>query len=57
LPETKEEREEVKIEDNTLQLADIFGTYGEKVKKESQKYTLYYDFKPYNPDEPILLAL
>ena len=46
-----------KLDDHSITLSDVLDTYGEKVKKEAKRYTLFYDFKPYNSEEPILLAL
>ncbi len=43
--------------DPSMSLFEIFKTYGEEDKNECPKFTLYYDFKPYNSTEPVLLAL
>ena len=43
--------------DHSMTLFEIFKTYGADAKEEAPKYTLYYDFKPYNSTEPVLLAL
>jgi len=38
-------------------LFDIFKIYGSETRGEAEEVTLYYDFDPYNKDEPILLAI
>ncbi len=43
--------------DHSMTLFEIFKTYGADTREEAPKYTLYYDFKPYNSTEPVLLAL
>jgi hypothetical protein len=40
-----------------MTLFEIFKTYGADTREEAPKFTLYYDFKPYNSTEPVLLAL
>ena len=36
---------------------EIFKTLGADEKEDAPTFTLYYDFKPYNSTEPVLLAL
>jgi len=43
--------------DQSITLFEIFKTYGADNREEAPKYTLFYDFKPYNSTEPVLLAL
>ena len=43
--------------DPSTTLFEIFKTYGTKSTEGMQEFTLYYDFKPYNSTEPVLLAL
>lgn len=43
--------------DQSMTLFEIFKTYGAEEKEEAPVHTLYYDFKPYNSTEPVLLAL
>ncbi len=40
-----------------MTLYEIFKTYGSDDKDEAPMYSLYYDFKPFNSTEPVLLAL
>ena len=43
--------------DQSLTLFEIFKTYGSEDKDEAPNFVLYYDFKPFNSTEPVLLAL
>ena len=43
--------------DPSTTLFEIFKTYGADERAEAPKFTLFYDFKPYNSTEPVLLAL
>lgn len=43
--------------DQSTTLFDIFKTQGADEKEEAPTHTLYYDFKPFNSTEPVLLAL
>ena len=43
--------------DQSTTLFEIFKTYGADNREEAPKTTLFYDFKPYNSTEPVLLAL
>lgn len=47
----------IRYVDPSMSLFEIFKTYGGEDKNECPKFTLYYDFKPYNSTEPVLLAL
>ena len=47
----------VEYSDQSLTLFEIFKTYGHEDKEEAPNFTLYYDFKPFNSTEPVLLAL
>ena len=43
--------------DQSQTLFEIFKTYGADDKEEAPTMTLYYDFKPFNGTEPVLLSL
>ena len=40
-----------------MQLNYIFDIFGHEQKTSAPEVMLYYDFKPYNSEEPILFAL
>lgn len=35
----------------------LLQTFGGVSKEEPEAHALYYDFEPYHPDEPVLLAI
>ncbi len=43
--------------DHSTTLFEIFKVQGADTREDTPKFTLYYDFKPYNSTEPVLLAL
>ena len=48
---------QIRYDEQGMSLFEIFKTYGDEDKNECQKFTLFYDFKPFNSTEPVLLAL
>ncbi len=40
-----------------MTLFEIFKTHGTDDREEAPTFTLYYDFKPFNSTEPVLLSL
>lgn len=50
----------VEFADHSTTLFEIFKTYGVEDREDESSipnFTLYYDFKPFNSTEPVLLAL
>ena len=46
-----------RYDNQSLTLFDIFKVHGADEREEAPVHTLYYDFKPFNSTEPVLLAL
>lgn len=38
-------------------LGNLLQTFGSPVKETPEKYMIYYDFDPYNPKDPVLMAI
>jgi hypothetical protein len=45
------------ITDTTQTLGNLLQTYGSDSKESPEPHKLYYDFAPYNPKDPVLLAI
>jgi hypothetical protein len=46
-----------KIQNYEQTLGNLFQTFGSSSKENPDKYSIYYDFLPYNPKDPVLLAI
>lgn len=49
--------EQFRLKDGRQKLGQLFQTTGSKKREKPEKHALLYDFQPYNPTEPVLLAL
>ena len=47
--------EETSLDDMNMEIHELLDSFGDKVKKQAPEFPLYYDFKPHDSDEPILL--
>jgi len=49
--------EQFRLKNSRQKIGDLFQTTGSKKREKPEKHSLLYDFLPFNPTEPVLLAL